>query len=103
VKVAYSKPWVECTPRRLKWSVKINPVPSEKAASVRKSVKCFGLFRIREWLRETRVVDEKQGRGFCQLLYDETRERLLFRSRLNNTDDPTETAIFSAKGIAESE
>ncbi len=102
VEVSYSEPWGERKPERLKWSVTINPVPSDKAASVRESVACFGLPKIREWLRRTRVVDEKQGRGFCSLLYDETRERLLFRSRLNDTDDPVEIEMLSAEGIPES-
>ncbi len=93
VEVTYSHPYTERNPEYLRWAVTIYPVPSDKAAAVRSCAVSAGLPQIREWLKQTRIVDAKQGRGFCRLLYHEAGERLLFQSRLNNTDDVAEIEL----------
>jgi hypothetical protein len=99
IEISYSEPSSERRPEYLKWTVSVNPVPSNKAAAVRRFVVSFGLPRIIEWLQQTRVVDAKQGRGFCYLLYDEAGQQLLFRSRLNNTEKVTQVPLPCASGI----
>jgi len=93
IEISYSQPYSERNPEYLQWAVTVNPVPSDKAAAVRRCIVSVGLTRIREWLKQTRIVDAKQGRGFCRLLYEESGERLFFRSRLNDTDNVTEVEL----------
>ena len=79
------------------WQIRVSPVPSDKVAPIRRCVIALGLPRVREWLKETRVLEACQGRGHCRLLYDESNDRLLLQSSLNNFDKMTEAELSCAQ------
>lgn len=71
------------------WTVRIDAVPQEKAEFVRRCVATEALPRIRHWLEQTRAHNPQHGRGFCRLLFDEGRGRLLLEQRANDFEDPS--------------
>jgi hypothetical protein len=75
------------------WSVYVSPVPSDHRAFLRTCLLDHGLALTRKWLDATRVLGARQGRGFCRLVYQEGRQRLVIEQRLNDFDDPSTSEI----------
>jgi hypothetical protein len=69
------------------WEVVVHPVASRKRALIRDCLAGGGLLRVRQWLEQTRLLQGRQGRGFCRILFDPRDDRLFIESRLDNFAD----------------